>query len=233
MLAKAGYSVTAVGNGEAALRELATSKFDIVLCDLDLGVGPSGLEVLRGMPSSNAATPFVILTGHGTVSRCREAFLHGAIDFVEKPSSPNAVLAVLDRICGEKERGEQLLESSALPALPESRGAKHVKRAVEIVSRRSGDPAFSVKGLAAEAGVSAEHLARLFNARTGRSPLDHIHEVRIQAAEKLLSMMNLSIYEIAFECGYRTTSELDEWFRRLRQMTPTQFRMGLRTQRDH
>lgn len=229
LLSKHGWVVTAVASGAAALGLLGATEFCAVLCDLDLGLGPTGLDVLSRMPPKNNATPFVFLTAHGSAGRCREAFLLGAVDFLEKPVHPAVLLSTLDHVIPDSRDGlvdpyPGTTEDASARLADDPLGAAHVRRAIEIMERRYAEFDLTVAAIAAEVGVSPDHLARRFRTRTGRSPLDHLHDLRLSRAEELLVSSRLSIYEVARECGYRRNSEFSRWFRRLRGSTPSGFR---------
>lgn len=230
LLTTHGWLVTAAASGDEALARLAAFAFDIVLCDLDLGRGPNGLDVLARRPSKNEITPFVILTAHGSTHRCRDAFLRGATDFIEKPFRRAALLATLDHAVADAVDASELPIDAAstddAPALPyDEAGAAHVRHAIQIMERRYAEFDLAVGDVAAEEGVSPDYLARLFKARLGHSPIDHLHDVRISRAEELMALSpNLSLYEIGYACGYKRTSKFGSWFRRLRGSAPSKFR---------
>jgi YesN/AraC family two-component response regulator len=222
LLEKSGWQVTAVRSGLRALDALASARFDAILCDLDLGAGLNGLEVFDRLPARSGGTPFVVLTGHATSERCRNAFLRGVTDFIQKPMSPVQLCATLDRAVASY--GAKPAE---LPDAAEERttvGDGRVRRALREIDRRFADPSLSVASLADACGLTPEHLARLFRAHLGRTPVQQIHEARVAAAERLLVNPSLSIYAVAVDCGYRDTSELDRWLRRLRRATPSAWR---------
>ena len=230
LLTKNAWAVTAVGSGDEALAQLAALKFDIVLCDLDLGPGPNGLCVLSRRPCPNRETPFVILTAHGSTERCREAFLRGATDFIEKPIRRAALLATLGHsVADATDASEPPIDGVSTDDVLEmpydEAGAAHVRHAIQIMERRYAKFDLAVGDVAAEEGVCPDHLARLFKARLGHSPIEHLHEVRISAAEYLMAHSpDLSIYEIGYACGYKRSGKFSSWFRRLRGSVPSQFR---------
>lgn len=63
-----------------------------VVLDLVLR-GDNGLNVLRDLHSRRLHPPVVVLTAHGSVRMSVEALLAGALDFIEKPMRPTALLA--------------------------------------------------------------------------------------------------------------------------------------------
>jgi DNA-binding response OmpR family regulator len=91
ILQRAGYLVTAVDSGEAALEEISRQEFDLALIDLKLkGIG--GIEVLAALHERSPHTAAVILTAHATLDTAVEALRHGAHDYLLKPCRAEDVL---------------------------------------------------------------------------------------------------------------------------------------------
>ncbi len=78
--------------------------------------------------------------------------------------------------------------------------------------------------LARHVGISPGHLSQLLKERSGRSFVELLREVRVQAACELLIQTPKSLAEIAVDCGFCDQSYLTHVFRALRGMTPKQYR---------
>ncbi len=91
-----GYTVTIAGEGEAALRLLATERFDAVLLDVMMP-GITGLEVLRRIRNGSSASdlPVIMVTARDAAEDVVEALRLGANDYVTKPLDFPVVLARL------------------------------------------------------------------------------------------------------------------------------------------
>ncbi|NGM62203.1 sigma-54-dependent Fis family transcriptional regulator [Sphingobacterium sp. SGG-5] len=84
------YKVLDVDNGIEGLEVLKKEKVDLVLCDIKMNK-MDGMEVLdaaRGISD----TPFIMISGHGTIETAVEAARRGAYDFLEKPLDLNRLL---------------------------------------------------------------------------------------------------------------------------------------------
>ncbi len=91
-----GFHVRAAENGRAALRELETGDYDLVLSDLvmqEMG----GLELLGEIKVRWPNVVTVIMTAFGTVESAIEAMRRGAYDYVLKPFRIEDVVRVLQR----------------------------------------------------------------------------------------------------------------------------------------
>jgi DNA-binding NtrC family response regulator len=106
-LESVGYEVVEAADGEAALERLRDSNagpaFDLILLDL-LMPKMDGMELLRRLRAQDCLVPVVILTAHGSIPEAVEAMKLGAIDFLAKPLTPDAlrcvVAEVIDRDSG-------------------------------------------------------------------------------------------------------------------------------------
>lgn len=68
LLRSNGYAVNACANAVSAITSLESQQPDLVISDLELGRGPSGLEVLRALRRMYAHLPAIILTGYRSPS---------------------------------------------------------------------------------------------------------------------------------------------------------------------
>ncbi|MBP7126467.1 sigma-54-dependent Fis family transcriptional regulator [Myxococcota bacterium] len=93
----AGHRVDEAGEAEAALDQVRSRDFDVVVTDLRMP-GRSGVDLLREVRAMPDPPEVVVLTAHGTVAAAVEAMKAGAFDFLEKPvPSPDALRIVVDR----------------------------------------------------------------------------------------------------------------------------------------
>jgi len=84
LLSSRGYQVTAVNNGEEAIRALKEKPFDVMVLDLKMPV-MDGITTLQQMKALNLLTEVLILTGHGSMDTAFQAIEMGAYDYVTKP----------------------------------------------------------------------------------------------------------------------------------------------------
>ena len=88
--------------------------------------------------------------------------------------------------------------------------------------------------IAREAGSSSYHFARLFHAFTGETPFDFMRRVRIATALRMLiEDPEVAVTEIALDVGYETPSAFNKAFKRVVEMSPSEFRnLGQAAQSD-
>ena len=73
ILQQNGYNVTGVSSAREAKTVLEERSFDLLVCDLALESGRSGLEVLDFARSRYSALPAILLTGYATRELGEEA----------------------------------------------------------------------------------------------------------------------------------------------------------------
>ena len=82
----------------------------------------------------------------------------------------------------------------------------------------------SLAVLSYEFGMSESHLSRKFKAHTGIGINEYITYVRITNAEKLLRETELSVTEVADQCGYSDSNYFSTVFKRIKGITPQKCR---------
>jgi AraC family transcriptional regulator len=77
--------------------------------------------------------------------------------------------------------------------------------------------------MASACGLSPTHFARRFKAALGVPPHQHLMQLRVERAKRLLQG-TLPIVEVALACGFAHQEHLTRVFRRMTGMTPASFR---------
>jgi len=78
--------------------------------------------------------------------------------------------------------------------------------------------------IAAAVNLSEPHLARVFKAATGKTPLTRLTEIRIARAQALLRESDLSVTTIAGDVGFTAFSHFSQVFRRVVGVSPSDYR---------
>jgi two-component system response regulator AtoC len=102
-LSAEGHSVTTSQSGEEALHLGRSQVFDVVISDIKMGVGVSGLDVLRSFKQITPTADVVLMTAFGSMETAIEAVKAGAYDYISKPFRLEEILLILERLL-EKRR---------------------------------------------------------------------------------------------------------------------------------
>jgi AraC family transcriptional regulator len=96
------------------------------------------------------------------------------------------------------------------------------KKVIDYCHASLGDnPGLS--DLAGEANLSPFHFARLFKQTFGYSPCQYLHQLKLEAARKLIRAGRSSLTEIAYELGFSDQAHFCKAFRRATGMPPGRF----------
>ncbi len=135
------YEVIFASNGVEALEKLKKdNSIDLVICDIKMPK-MDGIEVLKKAREIAPETPFIMLSGHGTIETAVNAVKMGAFDFLEKPPDMNKLLITIRNALDKKQITQEnktlkrkLKKSKIRPILGESEKIKEVRRIIEKVA---------------------------------------------------------------------------------------------------
>jgi two-component system, LuxR family, response regulator FixJ len=94
LLGLQGFRTQAFSCAEDFLRVYQPSWAGCLLLDIRMQ-GMSGLELQKSLQQQSVGLPVVIMTAHGDIATVRTALKTGAVDFLEKPVDPDALLAAI------------------------------------------------------------------------------------------------------------------------------------------
>jgi len=100
-----------------------------------------------------------------------------------------------------------------------------VLRAERWIEEQCGQP-LAIHHVAREVGVSPSALRNYFNVVRGRSPRNHVQQVRFNKAVRFLRTSNLKLDTVAELCGYDSASHLTRCVKKFTGQTPGQIRAG-------
>ena len=181
VLERAGYAVTAVDSGPAALDALGAQPHALVLSDMRMP-GMTGAQLLANVQERHPGLPMVMMTAYGTVEDAVSAMKTGAREFLTKPFSPQEVLHVVRALLAENEAqpaSPATDESETRPAashdepvaasaVTETEGARPIvsrseamARVLQIAEAVAGSR--SAVLIAGESGTGKELLARFIH----------------------------------------------------------------------
>src|SRR5690349_4555370 len=97
LLKGSGFEGIGYGSTGEFLLHQPQDRHGCVLLDIYLPGGPSGLELNAALKDQGIHLPVVFMTGHADVASSVAAMKSGAIDFLEKPIAPEALLDAVAR----------------------------------------------------------------------------------------------------------------------------------------
>jgi EAL domain-containing protein (putative c-di-GMP-specific phosphodiesterase class I) len=96
VLRRDGYQVATADSPEAAAAALRAGGVDVVITDMHLLHGHTGLEVLEVARAEHANIPVLFLTGATEIDLAVQALERGALRWLMKPVAPDALRAAIE-----------------------------------------------------------------------------------------------------------------------------------------
>ncbi len=158
-----GHEADTADSGRLALLKLQEERFDLVVLDMRLEGEADGLEYLAKLQKIVPGLAVVICTAHASIDTAVEAMRRGALDYLEKPFTPEqlrTVLARVERTQRLRQRADRLADQVAhtAPAADFSPEDAAMKTVVDIVERAATTRATVL--ILGENGTGKSQLAR-------------------------------------------------------------------------
>ncbi|HET6515924.1 MAG TPA: response regulator [Thermodesulfovibrionales bacterium] len=93
-LAPEGYDVDVAPSGIEGMKMAETSAYDLILTDLKMP-DMDGMEFLLKTREKRPAAKVIMITGYSTVENAVKAIKSGAFNYIEKPFTPDALVAAV------------------------------------------------------------------------------------------------------------------------------------------
>ncbi len=91
-----GFRIEAADSGEAALAQLALTRPDAVLTDMQMS-GIDGMALFRAIHARDPSLPVIVLTAHGTIPDAVAATQQGLFGYLTKPYDAPTLVNLLKR----------------------------------------------------------------------------------------------------------------------------------------
>ncbi len=162
------YEVDEAEDGEAGLKALQNTRYDVVLCDIKMP-RLDGLEVLERATILAPDVPFIMLSAHGTIDTAVDATKKGAFDFLQKPPDLNRLLVTVRNAL---DRQKLVVETKTLKRkiskkfemIGSSSGLEAVRKAIDKVA-----PTDARVLITGPNGAGKEMVARLIHEKSNRA----------------------------------------------------------------
>lgn len=121
ILGAQGWETVAATSPEQAFTSAERQNFDLIISDINLEAGLSGLDLLQKLRDK---APVILVTGFGSLETAVEATREGAWDFISKPFKVNEIVASARRALeqnhggGEEAVGPKAFSSSMVGTSP-------------------------------------------------------------------------------------------------------------------
>jgi len=215
------YEFVHASDGEKALELIKKpNEIDLVLLDVMMP-GASGTEILTEIRKIEPAMKIVMLTGHSSKDVAIEALKGKADDFLEKPLNMNEAKEIIEKLLDSTDRDEKT----------EIGDIKSKIERVKKFAERNFHKKVSLEDAAGVVGLSPKYLSRVFEEFAGMGFSDYKTKVKIDRSKQFLKK-GYNINQISDKLGYQNTESFIRAFKKLTNMTPTEFRNASKAKAD-
>ena len=106
LLRSHGHATRSYASGDQFLARIETIEPGCAVVDVRMP-GIDGMSVMRRLAALDAGLPVVIVTGHADVALAVQAMKEGAVDFVEKPYTEEAMLEAVGTALARAQNARQ------------------------------------------------------------------------------------------------------------------------------
>lgn len=165
-----GFTIDEAADGADGLKKIKEGNHDLILCDIKMPK-MDGLEVLAAAKEAKPDTPFVLISGHGTIETAVEAVKNGAFDYISKPPDLNRLLITIRNamdkgslVTETKVLRNKVAKKSGVEMIGESEGIRKVRETIAKVG-----PTDARVLITGENGVGKELVARSIHQHSNRA----------------------------------------------------------------
>lgn len=224
------YHFSICRNGEQAIGELLSGKYDLVVSDVMMPE-MDGFTMLRMIKTNSLIShiPVVLLTTEAAIGNRLEGLERGADAFLAKPFLMDELRATIDNlIVGRlklkgKYSGAQEQSDKVEPKQVADSDKELMDRIMKSINKNIGDSDFNVEMLCQEIFVSRTQLHRKMKELTGLSTAEFIRNIRLEQAARLLKEKRANISQVAYTLGFTNTAHFSKVFKQHFGVPPSEY----------
>lgn len=201
------YHVFTAENGIEGLEILRREHIHLVFADRG-AEGHDGITLLKGVKAENIQTSILIMGEVAPMELTEEIIRAGAVSVVNKPVEKNRFLAKV---------------KTHIPS-----GSSWKIAFEAFLEAHYNNPDLEFSDLVDHFKRSRTHLSALFKKHVGKPFREKLREIRIAHAQHLVGEQPLLTYEVANACGYRSSKYFCEVFKKVHDMSLTDYREKVR-----
>lgn len=176
--------ITDVSDSASVIRNASATKWDVIICDISMPPGDSGLEAIKKIKEHAPKTPVLILSMHAPDQYALRAIKAGAMGYLNKGVATLELVTAVNRVMS----GKKYLSEDVAYILADAVEQKH-DHSIEHLSDRE----FEVFKLLAS-GKSVSDISKQLNLSTNT-----ISTFRLRVFEKMGFRNNLELIKYAID----------------------------------
>lgn len=196
--------------GQEVIDFVENNGIDLVILDNRL-VGLDGLTCAKRIKEKKPYQKLIVYTMSEDRS-IKEAYQAiGIVEFLIKPLRPQILIDVIGKVLAQ------------IPETPKRKMNLKIEEIVEFIDSHLNQD-LTLTYVAERMNFSSYYLSKVFKKELGINFVKYVTERKMDKAKELLKDNDVPIVNIAFEIGYPEPSYFTKVFKKVENMTPSQYR---------
>ena len=225
------YNIITDDNAESALVKIENYIPDLILLDVMLKGGKSGIELCADIKNNMLTNhiPIVILSAKDTPEDIALGYRKGAEDYMLKPFSMDLLLMKINNIISTRSHIKGVESDGTTPDVVNAIEEQEIAHTpffdslMEVIHENLGDPEFSINTICDKFNVSRTQLYRKVKAITETPISTLIRDERMKIAHEMLQKGTYNISEVMYQVGISSNSYFTKIFREYFGVAPSEF----------
>lgn len=222
------YRFREAPDGESAYQMAMSGNPDLIVSDVRMPKmdGFTLCSTLKQNPDTSHI-PIILLTSRIDEQSRIDGFDHGADDYIDKPFDVQLLRIRIANLMDSRKKLKDLysheiyLQPRNIAITPDDE--RFLKRVMDCIEIHMDNCDFNVSHLGREIGLSRVQLYRKVKMLTDLTPNDLIKTLRLKRAAQLLEESQLTVFEIAYQVGFKDPSYFSKCFRSRFDVSPAAY----------
>lgn len=222
------YEVLTASNGSEALKVLDKNFVNLVVSDIMMPV-MGGFELCKTIKAdlNYSHIPVILLTAKTDMQSKIEGLEVGADSYIEKPFSPEYLMAVAANLINSREKLRQAFAKSPFVAVSSMALTKadeeFIKKLNEVILVNLSNPEFSTDDMADNLNMSRSNFYRKIKGVLDLTPNEYLRIERLKRAAQLLKEGECRVNEVCYAVGFNSPSYFAKCFLKQFGVLPKDF----------
>jgi YesN/AraC family two-component response regulator len=222
------YFVYEAVNGIEGLKIANEHLPDLIISDVTMPE-MDGLEFCNKIKTYEytSSIPVILLTGNIGLAHQMSCLKNGADVYLTKPFNVQALMLNVENLLSlsdkmQKRFSKQIsLELSHIAI--DNKGEEFISKVLHLVEKNISNTDFGVHHLAAEVGMSSPVFYKKLQVLTGMSVNNFMKSIKLKRAAQLLKQGSLTVYQVAYEVGFKDSKYFSREFRKQFGYSPSNY----------
>ncbi|MFM1581065.1 response regulator [Helcococcus bovis] len=218
-------------DGKEAIELAKTQSPNIILMDINMPE-IDGLTAAKLIKENNPNVYIVIITGYDYFEYTQTAIRAKVDDYILKPVSKNDIEYILKNAI---DKIDYLIKEKSIKNIIQNENVEIDEKnnlIKEYLEKNIYNIDLSLSKMAEDVGYNRNYLSVLFKQIYGLNFQDYINKVKMEKAKILLLSTEMKNYEIAENIGIEDVNYFVTKFKKYYNITPKQFKQGLKDEKN-